>query len=72
MLFRSGEAHFRDVPHAVTDGSLVTAPGTAPLSFACAAALLVLPDKRTEIEAFWNAVRREGEALGASLDGAVE
>lgn len=66
-----GEARYRDVPHAVTDRGLVTAPGTAPLSFACAAALLVLPDRRAEIEGFWNMVRKEGEALGASLDAAA-
>jgi len=28
-----GKAHYRDVPHAVTAGQLVTAPGTAPVSF---------------------------------------
>lgn len=28
-----GKAHYRDVPHAVTDGRIITAPGTAPVSF---------------------------------------
>jgi len=28
-----GEAHYRDVPHAVVSGRIVTAPGTAPVSF---------------------------------------
>jgi putative intracellular protease/amidase len=28
-----GKAHYRDVPHAVTDGRVITAPGTAPVSF---------------------------------------
>ena len=28
-----GKARYSDVPHAVTDGRLVTAPGTAPVSF---------------------------------------
>ncbi|AXC50462.1 thiamine biosynthesis protein ThiJ [Paracoccus suum] len=29
-----GAAHYRDVPHAVADGGVITAPGTAPISFA--------------------------------------
>ena len=28
-----GKSHYRDVPHAVTDGRIITAPGTAPVSF---------------------------------------
>jgi putative intracellular protease/amidase len=28
-----GKAHYRNVPHAVVDGRIVTAPGTAPVSF---------------------------------------
>jgi putative intracellular protease/amidase len=28
-----GKSAYRDVPHAVTDGRIVTAPGTAPVSF---------------------------------------
>lgn len=31
-----GKSHYRDVPHAVTDGRIVTAPGTAPVSFMAA------------------------------------
>jgi len=29
----AGAAHYRDVPHAVSDSRIVTAPGTAPVSF---------------------------------------
>ncbi|MGV2049653.1 type 1 glutamine amidotransferase family protein [Agrobacterium sp. 22-209-1] len=29
-----GEAHYRDQPKAVSDGGIVTAPGSAPVSFA--------------------------------------
>ncbi len=29
----AGKARYRDVPHAVVDGRIVTAPGTAPVSF---------------------------------------
>jgi len=28
-----GQSYYRDVPHAVTDGRIITAPGTAPVSF---------------------------------------
>lgn len=31
-----GESLYQDVPHAVTDGRIVTAPGTAPVSFMAA------------------------------------
>lgn len=31
-----GSAHYRDVPHAVADQGVVTAPGTAPVSLAAA------------------------------------
>lgn len=29
----SAQAHYRDVPHAVADGGIITAPGSAPVSF---------------------------------------
>lgn len=32
----AGAAHYLDVPHAVTAGRLITAPGTAPVSFMAA------------------------------------
>ncbi len=28
-----GKSHYHDVPYAVTDGRIITAPGTAPVSF---------------------------------------
>lgn len=28
-----GKSYYRDVPHAVADGRIITAPGTAPVSF---------------------------------------
>jgi putative intracellular protease/amidase len=31
-----GATHYHDVPHAVTDGWIVTAPGTAPITFTAA------------------------------------
>lgn len=30
----AGAGHYRDVPHAVADGGVITAPGTAPATFA--------------------------------------
>lgn len=38
-----GAAHYVDGPRAVVDGSLVTAPGTAPASFATAMLGLIFP-----------------------------
>ncbi|QFQ86319.1 thiamine biosynthesis protein ThiJ [Paracoccus kondratievae] len=30
----AAQAHYRDVPHAVADGGIITAPGSAPVTFA--------------------------------------
>ena len=30
----AGQAHYRDTPQAVRDGRLITAPGSAPMTFA--------------------------------------
>jgi putative intracellular protease/amidase len=59
-----GEAHYRDVAHAVSDGQIVTASGAAPASFACAVAAAVFPERAAEVVAYWNLARGEFEALG--------
>lgn len=41
-----GAALYQDVPHAVSDRGVVTAPGTAPTSFAAEFLANVYPDKR--------------------------
>lgn len=63
----AGAGRYRDVAHAVSDGLVVTAPGSAPASFAAAAAAAVAPDKAAEIVAFWSMTRGEFEALGTDL-----
>ncbi|MBC6981970.1 DJ-1/PfpI family protein [Caulobacter sp. 17J80-11] len=63
-----GEAHYRDVAHAVSDGVIVTAPGSAPASFACAVAAAVKPERAAEVVAYWNMARGEFEALGTDLE----
>lgn len=45
----SGTAQYQDTPRAVTGGNLVTAPGSAPASFAVAALRLVAPDQEAGI-----------------------
>ena len=66
----SGKDSYRDVAHAVSDGLVATAPGSAPASFAVACAALLEPGKRAEVVGYWNMTRGEFEALGTEL-GAI-
>lgn len=63
----AGKAHYSDVAHAVSDGLVVTAPGSAPASFAVACAALMDPSKRAEAVGYWNMARGEFEVLGTEL-----
>ncbi len=62
-----GKSTYRDVAHAVSDGVVVTAPGSAPASFAVACAALLDPTRQAEVVGYWNMVRGEFEALGVEL-----
>lgn len=62
-----GEAIYRDVAHAVSDGVVATAPGSAPASFAVACAALLDPAREAEVVGYWNMVRGEFETLGTEL-----
>lgn len=62
-----GQAAYRDVAHAVSDGVIATAPGSAPASFAVACAQLLHPEKQAEVVGYWNMSRGEFEALGTEL-----
>lgn len=46
---------------------MVTAPGSAPASFAVACAALLDPARQAEVVGYWNMVRGEFEALGVEL-----
>lgn len=41
----AGSERYNDVAHAVSDGRIVSAPGTAPGTFACAALEAVFPER---------------------------
>lgn len=62
-----GSDRYRDVAHAVSDGVVATAPGSAPASFAVACAQLLEPAKQAEVVGYWNMTRGEFEALGTEL-----
>ncbi|QSQ12494.1 DJ-1/PfpI family protein [Myxococcus landrumensis] len=47
-----GASHYRDVPHAVRDGRLVTAAGTAPVTFAMEILGLLHPEAPDMVAAF--------------------
>ena len=47
-----GAALYRDQPRAVGGGRLVTAPGSAPASFAVAVLRLVVPERAADIAAY--------------------
>lgn len=63
----SGGDQYRDVAHAVSDGVVATAPGSAPASFAVACAALLDPAKQAEVVGYWNMARGEFEDLGTEL-----
>lgn len=44
-----GSEHYQDVPHAVADGSLISAPGTAPGTFAIAFLSALFPGREEQI-----------------------
>jgi len=58
-----GEGRYVDVGHAVSDGVVVTAAGTSPISFAVACAEAACGE-REEIGGFWSMARAEFDALG--------
>ncbi|QDZ00011.1 glutamine amidotransferase [Nitratireductor mangrovi] len=45
-----GQGHYRDVPHAVADGNIISAPGTAPASFALAFLGALYPGAAAQLE----------------------
>jgi putative intracellular protease/amidase len=44
-----GQEHYQDVPHAVADGRIVTAPGSAPGTFAHLFLSALYPEKASEV-----------------------
>jgi putative intracellular protease/amidase len=48
----AGEPLYQDVPHAVVDGNLVSAPGSAPHTFAAAIARLAAPDRASAVAGY--------------------
>lgn len=63
----AGTERYRDVAHAVSDGVVATAPGSAAASFAVACAALLRPEKHAEVVGYWNMARGEFESLGTEL-----
>jgi putative intracellular protease/amidase len=45
----AGQAGYQDVPHAVADGKIVSAPGSAPGTFAHQFLLTLFPEKQAEL-----------------------
>lgn len=54
-----GETQYRDVPCAVRDGRIVSAPGSAPVTFAAEIARLLAPEKAGEADSFIALCARE-------------
>ncbi|MDP1737669.1 MAG: DJ-1/PfpI family protein [Caulobacter sp.] len=48
----AGAAHYQDAPVAARGGNVVTAPGSAPTSFAVAVLRLVAPEREADIAAY--------------------
>lgn len=45
----AGDEHYQDVPHAVADGAIISAPGSAPGTFAIAFLQALYPNKAGEL-----------------------
>ena len=45
----AGDEHYQDVPHAVADGAIVSAPGSAPGTFAVEFLAALMPEKNAQI-----------------------
>lgn len=54
-----GATHYRDVPHAVRDGNLITAPGFAPRSFAYEMAAALVPNQEKYLGFFKQELQAE-------------
>jgi hypothetical protein len=61
----AGAEHYRDVPYAVADGRLVSAPGTAPLTFATAFLGALYPEQREQIAQMHTSFADEHRAASA-------
>lgn len=55
----AGAEHYQDVPHAVTGGSVVTAPGSAPGTFAAAFLEALYPERRQQVGEMRTLLARE-------------
>ncbi len=61
----AGAEHYRDVPHAVADRRLVSAPGSAPGTFALAFLDALYPEQKEEVAALRRFLTSEHRAAGA-------
>lgn len=62
-----GLACYRDVPHAISDGVVITASGAAPVSFAVAC-MKAIGAEAQMIDGFWELARGEFSGLVGGLD----
>lgn len=58
----AGASNYRDVPHAVADGRIVSAPGSAPGTFAVEFLAAVFPEKAAETREMRSMFAREHQA----------
>jgi putative intracellular protease/amidase len=59
----AGHENYTDVPHAVSDGRIVSAPGSAPGTFALAFLGALYPDKAGELAEMRSMFSREYAAI---------
>jgi putative intracellular protease/amidase len=56
-----GSGGYRDVPHAIADGPVVSAPGSAPGTFACAMLAAMMPEAGEQVAGMRAMFAREYE-----------
>ena len=62
----AGAERYRDVPHAVADGRLISAPGSAPGTFAIAFLEALYPERKEQIATMRTMFAGEYRAAGAN------
>ena len=65
----AGAERYRDVPHAVADGRLISAPGSAPGTFAIAFLEALYPERKEQIATMRTMFAGEYRAAGANAAG---
>jgi putative intracellular protease/amidase len=63
----AGAAYYRDVPHAVADRGIISAPGSAPGTFAVAFLSALYPDRPDQLDQMQGFIAREFQDASGTI-----